>query len=195
MSRHLLCAVPQLLDPNFHRSVVLMLDHGVDGALGLVINNPMSTRIVEVAQSLSLEWVGEPDARVRLGGPVEQIRGWFLHDQPDWDSDASMLAEGLWLTTSLESVMQSGGRRFGRSSERFMFLLGYAGWAGGQLEAEIAAGSWVVIPIVEPGEDNIGVDVDFLFECEPDQMWVEALHAIGVDPQRLVGLQGSATLH
>jgi putative transcriptional regulator len=195
LARHLLCAVPQLLDPNFHRSVVLMLDHGVDGALGLVLNNPMPTRIIDVAQSLSLEWQGDPDTQVRLGGPVERIRGWFLHDQPEWDPEANMLGEGLWLTTSLESVNRAGHQRFGRGSERFMFLLGYAGWGEGQLEAEIAAGSWVVVPVVSPGEDEVGVDVDFLFECEPEQMWVEALHAIGVDPQRLVGMQGNAALH
>ncbi|KIG14786.1 hypothetical protein DB30_06372 [Enhygromyxa salina] len=202
LTRHLLCAVPQLLDPNFHRSVVFMLDHGEDGALGLVLNSPMRTTLLEVARSLSLEWAGDPDSRVRLGGPVEQIRGWFLHDQPEWDTEADQLASGLWLTTSLESVKRDGEgaersehMRFGADDAHFMFLLGYAGWGGGQLEAEIAGGSWVVVPVVEDGEDDIGVDVDFLFDCEPERMWVEALHAIGVDPQRLVGMQGSAGLH
>lgn len=179
-----------------------MLEHGEDGALGLVLNSPMRTTILEVAQSLSLEWAGDPESRVRLGGPVEQIRGWFLHDQPSWDSEADQLAAGLWLTTSLESVKREGSEgqahgplRFGDDDSHFMFLLGYAGWGGGQLEAEIAGGSWVVVPVVEAGEDEVGVDVDFLFECDPDLMWVEALKAIGVDPQRLVGMQGSATLH
>jgi putative transcriptional regulator len=195
LSRHLLCAVPQLLDPNFHRSVVLMLDHGEEGALGLVLNNEMPTTLREVASSLTLEWAGDPHAQVRLGGPVEQIRGWFLHDQPEWDAEADALAEGLWLTTSLESVKRDGHQRFGDSGARFMFLLGYAGWAGGQLEAEIAAGSWVVVPIVEPDEDDIGVDVDFLFDCDADTMWTMALRSIGVDPQRLVGMQGTQTLH
>jgi putative transcriptional regulator len=195
LSRHLLCAVPQLLDPNFHRSVVLMLDHGEEGALGLVINNPMPTTLHEVASSLALDWAGDPDAQIRLGGPVEQIRGWFLHDQADWDQEADNIAEGMWLTTSLESVKRDGNARFGVAGSRFVFLLGYAGWAGGQLEAEIAAGSWVVVPIVEPHEDEVGVDVDFLFDCEADVMWTAALRSIGVDPQRLVGLQGTQTLH
>jgi putative transcriptional regulator len=53
----------------------------------------------------------------------------------------------------------------------------------------------VVVPIVEDGESEVGVDVDFLFDCEPARMWTGALQAIGVDPQRLVGMQGSATLH
>lgn len=182
------------MDPNFHRSVVFMLDHGEEGALGLILNNPMSTTIVEVAQSLGLEWSGDPDATVRIGGPVEQIRGWFLHDQPAWDADASVVMDGLWLTTSLESVDRAGGR-FGGLDARFLFLLGYAGWAGGQLEAEIATGSWVVVPVVDGDSDEHGVDVDFLFETPAEDMWNGALQSIGVDPQRLVGLQGSHTLH
>ena len=196
LARHLLCAVPQLLDPNFHRSVVLMLDHGEDGALGLVLNNPMDTTLREVAESLALAWRGDPGATVRLGGPVEQVRGWFLHDQPDWDSGARSLTSGLWVTTSLESVDRSSGGDFGGADAQFLFLLGYAGWAGGQLEAEIAAGSWVLVPIVD-GEDESasGVPVDFLFNSDPQHMWSEALTAIGVDPQRLVGMQGSRTLH
>ena len=198
LSRHLLCAVPHLLDPNFQRSVVLMLDHGEDGALGLVLNNPMNTTIREVADSLELAWKGDPSARIRLGGPVEQIRGWFLHDQPGWDAEAEPLGTGLWLTTSLEAIARDEQAHFGGEDARFLFLLGYAGWAGGQLESEIAAGSWVLVPVLEPDQiarGSAGVSVDFLFETEPAQMWTEALQAIGVDPQRLVGLQGNYDLH
>ncbi len=202
LAQHLLCAVPQLLDPNFHRSVVLMLDHGEQGALGLVLNNPMQTTIPEVAAALQLEWGGRPDAEVRLGGPVEPIRGWFLHDQPGWDADASELVPGLWLTTSLESVLEADDPSFGGPGSQFLFLLGYAGWDGGQLEAEIATGSWVLVPVLDvegegEGESSgrRGVSPSFLFETDPAAMWTEALMSIGVDPQQLVGMQGSQTLH
>ncbi|MFV8756513.1 YqgE/AlgH family protein [Nannocystaceae bacterium ST9] len=196
LARHLLCAVPQLLDPNFHRSVVLMLEHGQRGALGLVLNNPMPTTLREVAESLDLEWAGDPEARVRLGGPVEPVRGWILHDQPEWDAEGESVAPGLWLTTSLDPVIRAEHTRFGADDARFLFLLGYAGWARGQLEAEIAAGSWVLVPVLDPGEEvGSGVQVDFLFDAPPDEMWQLALEAIGVDPQRLVGMQGSQTLH
>lgn len=196
LARHLLCAVPQLLDPNFHRSVVLMLDHGEQGALGLVLNNPMETTVHEVADALDLEWAGSPRAEVRLGGPVGQVRGWFLHDQPSWDAQASEVVRGLWLTTSLESVMADQQTRFGGEGSQFMFLLGYAGWAGGQLEAEIAAGSWVMVPVLDAGEPALGgVCPEFVFETAPEDMWTRALSSIGVDPQRLVGLQGNRTLH
>jgi len=172
-----------------------MLDHGEEGALGLILNNEMPTTLREVANSLALDWAGDPGAQVRLGGPVEQIRGWFIHDQSNWDGEAEALAQGLWITTSLESIKRDANLRFGGDGSRFMFLLGYAGWASGQLEAEIAAGSWVVVPIVDPDEDDIGVDVDFLFDSDPELMWTAALRSIGVDPQRLVGMQGTQSLH
>src|SRR5262245_56288876 len=105
---HLLCAVPQLLDPNFRRSVVLMLEHNEDGALGLVLNNPLPNTVSEVARSLQLRWEGDDEATVRLGGPVEPMRGWILHDQAEWDPSAEEVLPGLWLTTSLDPVTRAG---------------------------------------------------------------------------------------
>ena len=187
--------MPQLIDPNFHRSVVLMLEHGSEGALGLVLNNPMPTTLREVAESLDLEWIGDPEERVRLGGPVEPIRGWILHDQTGWDSEAEAIVEGLWLTTSLDPILRDENTRFGADDARFLFLLGYAGWAGGQLEAEIAAGSWVMVPVIGSDDRRMGVDADFVFQTDPSEMWNRALGAIGVSPERLVGMQGTQALH
>jgi len=191
LALHYLCAVPQLLDPNFHRSVVFMLEHSSEGSLGLVINNPMPTRVMEIASSLELDWRGDPEQRARLGGPVELTRGWLLHDQVEWDPNARTLLPGLQLTSSLEGIY-GGQETFGGEGGRFMVLLGYAGWGGGQLEAEIAAGSWVSVPVqgVTCPDDGRGVPTDWLFEAHPHDMWADALRAIGADPERLVGLQG-----
>jgi putative transcriptional regulator len=187
---HLLCAVPQLIDPNFHRSVVLMLQHEPDGSLGLVLNNPMPTTVQDVTKSLDLEWVGSPDKLVRLGGPVQPVRGWIFHDREGWDSEAAEIAPGLNLTTSLENIVGSPAAKFGDAG-RYMFLLGYAGWDSGQLEAEIASGSWVLVPIRGLTDPEVGVTIDWIFDADPDDMWREALASIGVDPSRLVGMQGS----
>ena len=187
--RHrLLCAVPQLLDPNFHRSVILMLEHSDEGAMGLVLNNVTDTSIAEVAESLDLTWRGEPDAVVRSGGPVEEALGWILHDRADWDPECQILESGLLLTTSLVRVMELGNKDFGGDDERFLFMLGYAGWGPGQLESEMASGSWVDVPFA--AEQEGGVCVDWLFETAPAAMWEEALRSIGIDPIRIVGLQG-----
>jgi putative transcriptional regulator len=204
LARHLLCAVPQLQDPNFRRSVVLMLEHNEDGALGLVLNNPLPNSMVDVAESLGLVWDGDPEATIRLGGPVEPMRAWILHDQLTWDDDASELLPGVMLTTSLEHIRGGEGgepREIGGEGAQMIMLHGYAGWASSQIEGEIAAGSWVAVPIKgangEPaGPDARGVDPMWLFRTPPEDMWDESLRSIGVDPGRLVGLKGgTASLH
>ncbi|MCA9655084.1 MAG: YqgE/AlgH family protein [Myxococcales bacterium] len=183
---HLLCAVPQLLDPNFRRSVVLLLEHNEEGALGLVLNNPLPNTVADVARGLDLSWEGDEDETVRLGGPVEPMRGWILHDQPDWDPTAEEVLPGVWLTTSLEPVTRAGHRAVGGDHSRVLFLLGYAGWAGSQLEGEIAAGSWLPVPIdTSDGPARYGVSPRWVLEQEPEDMWTSALRALGVDPGRL----------
>lgn len=201
LGKHLLCAVPQLRDPNFERSVVLMLEHNEDGALGLVINNPLPNTVAEVTDGLGLQWAGDPDATVRLGGPVEPMRGWILHDDAQWDPSAHEIFSGVNLTTSLDPVQQAGHLVCGEDESHFLFILGYAGWGGSQLEGEIAAGSWVAVPIdqrapAERARGSMGVPPSWLLETQPEDMWDEALRSIGVDPARLVGLKGGdAALH
>ncbi len=191
LAGNLLCAVPQLADPNFKRAVVLMLDHGAEGALGLVLNNPLPNAMEDVASNLGVIWAGPPEAVARVGGPVEPIRGWVLHDSPSWDPGAREVAEGVWLTTSLIPIQTSPDGKWGGSDMRLLFLLGYAGWGAGQLEQEIAVGSWVSVPVsAAPG--GPGVRPGWVFDADPGNMWDEALSSIGVDPARLVGLQGSA---
>lgn len=193
LGQHLLCAVPQLQDPNFKRSVVLMLEHTADGALGLVVNNPLPNKIAEVADGLDLDWVGKDAETVRLGGPVEQMRGWIVHDQAKWDPSANEIMPGVYLTTSLEPITRAGRRTIGGPGSHFLFLLGYAGWQAAQLEGEIAAGSWVAVPLAANPDVDCGVDPRWLFDTEPDAMWDRALRSIGVDPGRLVGLKGGST--
>jgi putative transcriptional regulator len=198
LGKHLLCAVPQLRDPNFERSVVLMLEHGEDGSLGLVVNNPLPNKVAEVAEGLGLQWVGDPKTTVRLGGPVEPMRGWILHEDAAWDPSAHTLFPGLNLTTSLDPVQRAGHLVCGEHGARFVFLLGYAAWGASQLEDEIAVGSWVAVPVDDAamGDELIGVSPSWVFETEPEAMWDDALRSIGVDPARLVGLKGGdAALH
>ncbi len=188
---NLLCAVPQLSDPNFRRSVVLMLDHGRAGALGLVLNQPVPHTMADVAQSLGVAWKGPPDALARSGGPVEPMRGWILHGDASWDPHARAVLPGVYLTTSMAPMQRSEDGIGGAG--RFLFLLGYAGWGPGQLEGEMALGSWVVVPL--RGSDGpMGLSAAWVFDADPADMWDEALASIGVDPARLVGHAGFATL-
>lgn len=193
---HLLCAVPQLQDPNFKRSVVLMLEHNDEGALGLVINNELPNTIADIAEGLELEWIGEAERALRLGGPVEPMKGWILHDQATWDPTSDEILHGVYLTTTLDPVRKAGRTTIGAPGSNFLFVLGYAGWAPAQLEGEIAAGSWVAVPFRLQDSEDPGVGPRWIFETNAESMWDDALRSIGVDPGRLVGLKGgSAALH
>ncbi len=192
LSAHLLCAVPQLLDPNFERAVILMLEHNEHGALGLVLTDELPNRLELVLDDLKVVWAGDTRTLLRKGGPVEPSRGWILHDSPGWDPTSQEVLRGVWLTTSLDQVdrelaVGEGGR--------FVFLLGYAGWGARQLEEEIAAGSWVAVPIGQALEGG-QMPPHRLFEIAADELWAQALGVMGIDPARLVGLPNrEAALH
>lgn len=187
LSRHLLCAVPQLVDPNFVRSVVLIIDHSDKGAFGLVINHRLPTTIAEFADAVTLRWEGPADQGLRLGGPVEPVRAFLLHDQSQWDPLAEDVAPGAFLTASLEGVRRVSDNRFGGAGRNYLVFLGYAGWGPGQLESEMAQGSWLAVPLREPASDAPGVPVPWLFDTAPEVMWHDALTTMGIDPARLIG--------
>lgn len=171
----LLLAMPQLLDPNFVRSVVLMIDHGERGSFGLIVNQPSPIKANELLESLSLEWGGDPEAFVWSGGPVGRTTGWVLHEPlaDDARPHTASVGPGLALSTSTERLKTIAAA----PPKRIRLLLGYAGWAPGQLAAEMARGSWIH---AEP-------DPRLIFEAPPDEMWALALRSVGVmNPESLV---------
>ena len=190
LAHHLLCAVPQLLDPNFVRSVILIVDHSTKGAFGLVLNNTLPTSTAEMASAIGLLWAGTEDARVRLGGPVEPSRGFILHDRPEWDPLAEALTPELFLTTSLDAVKEASDQdkpRLAANGAPALAFLGYAGWGPGQLESEMASGSWMPVSLRPESSEGEGVRPSWLWSVDPDTMWAEALQAIGINPAWLVG--------
>jgi putative transcriptional regulator len=186
LAQQLLCAVPQLVDPNFVRSVVFIVDHTPQGAFGLVLNNVLPTAISEFAEAVGLEWEGAEDATLRLGGPVEPVRAFLVHDQAEWDPLADIVAPGAYLTASLEGVQRDSGPKFGATGQYAVFL-GYAGWGPGQLESEMAQGTWMAVPVRDAAARGPGVPVPWIWTADPEAMWHEALASIGIDPAWLIG--------
>lgn len=167
----LLLAMPQMLDPNFARTVVLLCRQEDDGALGLVVNRPTDTLVSSIVQLDSPVTEGTSKMSVWVGGPVEPHRGWLLLGFDPGSPDALTIGEGLFLSASadvLRALMESDddSEKYGR------FLLGYAGWAGGQLENELAQSAWL----------TADVSRELIFSTPPEQMWEAAIRSLGIDP-------------
>jgi len=164
--------MPNLLDPNFARSVVLLCAHNAEGAFGLVLSQALDLPVAAICGEIGVTWAGDDTAKVHAGGPVERQRGWLIHDAGERYEGSQLVADGIALTSSQEGLVA-----YGRAPEgRFRLVLGYAGWGAGQLEEELAQGSWLTAP-PSPA---------LVFETPPADMWRAALALVGVDPAHLV---------
>jgi putative transcriptional regulator len=168
-----LIAVPQLLDPNFARSVVLLMEHNDDGAVGVIINRPSTINLGEVFENAGLGPCNDPAARVLIGGPVQPDNGMVVHGLGDEAGDSRRLTDAIFVGTNKSCVH----RVFDRPGARARFVLGFASWAPGQLEREIEMGSWVAGP----------PDAALVFDTDRPAVWDRALKQLGIDPLTLVG--------
>jgi putative transcriptional regulator len=142
---HYLIASKWLRDPNFYKTVVLMVEHGDDGAMGLVVNRPSC---VTVAHALSEHFkLPETDDVVYVGGPVEPSALFILHDAPQFDMHERPVVPGLYVGSSaevFEEVVRSAAD--GNPDLNYRIFSGCAGWGPGQLEGELARGDWHLRP-------------------------------------------------
>jgi len=172
-----IAAMPQLQDPNFQRTVVFLVKSSDQGAFGLVINRPGPLTVAELCEGQEIPYEGDPGARVMIGGPVEADRHLLvLHGEdplfPGDSDDELLVAPGIRLV-----VARAGLERLAvRPGARYRCYLGYAGWAPGQLEAELAAGAWV----------PLSAHASYLFDVPPEAAWSRALREAGIDPRDLV---------
>lgn len=175
----LLLAMPQLADPNFSRSVVLMIEHGENGSFGLVINHPSPIRATELLDSLEMSWHGDDAAVVWAGGPVSPSTGWVLHEpigiaQPGAGTIA--ITSGISLSTSPERLRLIASQ----PPRNIRLLLGYSGWGPGQLATEMARGAWL----------HTSADANLVFGTPPDEIWDTAMRSLGVNPRDLFTSRG-----
>jgi putative transcriptional regulator len=135
----LLIAGPSLLDPNFWRTVVLMIEHTDEGALGLVLNRPSETTVGEAVPQL--EELVAPEEQLFIGGPVQPSAVIVLAEFED-PSDAALIAFGDIgvLGTGTPGDELAAGVRIGRA------FVGHAGWGPGQLDSELERGDWILEP-------------------------------------------------
>lgn len=148
LAGQLLVATSELKDPRFVRTVIYMVHHDTGGAMGLVVNRPLGdTPLAALLEGLGIEGNGAKGGiRLHYGGPVEPRRGFVLHTTDYVSESTRVVKDGVALTVGSE-ILQAIGT--GTGPRLSLVALGYAGWAPGQLESEIAAGAWVAVPADE----------------------------------------------
>jgi putative transcriptional regulator len=173
-----LVAAPILRDPNFAGTVVLMVEHSEQGALGFVVNRVATAGLRKVLGQLG---IGDTPVRhevpVMVGGPVSPQTGWIVFEsqaKPDdrERDDVLMVTESLGVSASKQFLIDAVK---GDCPIRAMLVQGYAGWGPGQLETELRQGVWIPVDL----------DARVLFDTSADKRWSAALAVLGIHPASL----------
>ena len=178
---HMLVAMPQMSDPRFARSVIYLCAHSSDGAMGLVVNKLIdSITFPDLLRQLNIDEASSTDQiRIHFGGPVESGRGFVLHSDDYVQESTLVVNEGIALTATIDvlrAIANDEGPR------RSLLALGYAGWAPGQLDAEIQANGWL----------HVDPDDDLIFGGDLDKKWEQAINKLGIDLSVFSGVAGRA---
>ena len=179
-----LVAAPQLQDPHFAGSVILMIEHQNDeGSLGLIINRKAPVDLAMVVDEMDIVRAATLDTNqhppILYGGPVSPERGWILHT-PDWNGpETQAISDDMSVTASLD-ILDAIFSETGPT--KYRFCLGYAGWGPFQLVGEMKGGAWINVPF----------SVDLIFDVPLEKIWTTTLSRLGIDPKKLVGAIGDA---
>jgi len=191
---HFLIAMPGMDDERFERTVIFVCAHSKDGAMGFILNRPQPVQFQDLLDSLDLDEAEKATVSsglsadvndsasnfpIQLGGPVETGRGFVLHSD-DYQSQATIpVNDDLCLTATVDILRAI---KAGHGPQRGIMLLGYAGWAPGQLESEIAANTWLSCP----GQDDI------VFDQDHSGKYDRVLAHMGIQPAMLSNQAGHA---
>jgi putative transcriptional regulator len=156
----LLVASPSLSDPNFHQAVLLIIEHGRGGTVGLILNRATNVLVSEVLPDFTA--LKRTTHRLFAGGPVEQTQLVLLFRLTQLLPDTRQIVDGIYVGTPrvLERIMTQP-----KSTEAFRAFSGFAGWAPGQLEHEMLEGAWGVLP---SNAFNI-------FDKDPATLWPDSI--------------------
>ena len=169
MTSRLLIASPQMKDPFFERTVVLVWHHDEQGAIGVVINRSLPHQLSDVLMlQEAADFAPHPDTHVSWGGPVETTSGTVIIRDPVEGPDGWNVAQGISITRSEDVLF-----RLIREHKQLILCLGYAGWGPGQLDAEVAAGGWLFTDATP----------DLIFDAPADECYDRALSTLGLTPE------------
>lgn len=170
----LLLAMPQVVDPFFRKSVVLLIHHQSQGSLGFIVNRPYGIQISEVLEGLDVT-PPEQEAQAFFGGPVQPHLGTVIYqklsEEPLEGEPRSEVYPGVLMTQQINDL----NHLLRRSPSSYRLYLGYAGWGSGQLVQEILRNDWLIAPVRD----------DLVFTEDAETVWDRALASVGIDPALL----------
>lgn len=170
LTGHFLIAMPAMADPYFAKSVTYVCEHNAQGALGIVINRPIDMKLAELFEQVDLQ-IDDPEmgqTAVLFGGPVHVDRGFVLH-QPVGEWQSSLVINDDTALTTSKDILEASAH--GTGPQRMLVTLGYAGWAAGQLEQELAQNAWLTVP----AQDSV------LFDLPSEEKLAAAMGLLGID--------------
>jgi putative transcriptional regulator len=164
LAGQLLVASPEMRDPRFVETVIYMVKDSSEGALGLVINRPLARGPIEdLLKGFHAETEGvKGEVVIHYGGPVTPTAGFILHSDDVLLDSSTKVKDGIAVTSDVNLISAIGR---GKGPRQALIIMGYAGWAPGQLEAELKAEAWFVVP----------ADKKLIFGKEPEKKWRQAL--------------------
>jgi putative transcriptional regulator len=176
-----LIATPAIKDPIFASSLVYMCEHSENGSMGLVVNHETSQVLDDIFRQLDIACDDEniKNQPVFIGGPVQLEQGFVLHSgEARWQNSVEV-SNGIHLTSSLDILQAIAD---GRGPEDYLVILGFSGWASGQLESELQQNSWLTSTC----------NPDLLFHEKPEDKWQVAFDSLGFDINSLSPVSGNA---
>lgn len=174
LSNHFLIAMPAMADPFFARSLAYICEHNERGALGIVVNRPISLTLSELFAQIQLPLNSAElrDRPVHFGGPVQTDRGFVLHE-PTGQWQSTLAVSGNIALTTSKDILQAVAE--GQGPHNLLVTLGYAGWSEGQLEEELSQNAW--LSVEAPGS----MSEKILFGMAADERLPAAMALLGID--------------
>jgi len=170
LTRHFLIAMPAMADPHFSKTLTFICEHNDHGALGVVVNRPINMTLHALLDQIEIKPAADTTRAVPVhyGGPVQIDPGFVLHAPAGaWQSTLAV-GESIGLTTS-KDILEAVAR--GEGPAQILVTLGYAGWAPGQLEQELAQNAWL----------TVAADARILFDTPAEQRYDAGLKLLGID--------------
>ena len=180
LSGNIICALPQLKDIFFSKSIIYLTHHNKNGAVGIVLNYKiMNISSSDLFQQLNINIDKEKKFSLHIGGPMNQNNGFVLHTKEYKTEDTIKITNKINLSSSTKIFKDIA---INNGPQKFFISLGYAGWGPGQLEKEFIENSWI----------NMNEKLDLIFDTNVEEKWNKAIRITGIDFSKFSSYSGNA---